>query len=55
MINITNSDAFSKYVCIDCEQKICIFDEFYLMVANVQKQLAAPSLEIDFAEVLNNI
>lgn len=28
-----------------------VFDEFYLMVANVQKQLTAPSLEIDFAEV----
>ncbi|KAK9303247.1 hypothetical protein QLX08_005013 [Tetragonisca angustula] len=50
VINISNSDAFSKYVCIDCEQKIYIFDEFCLMVANVQKQLAAPSLEIDFAE-----
>ncbi|KAG7209032.1 hypothetical protein KM043_015196 [Ampulex compressa] len=50
VINILTTDAFSKYVCIDCEQKICIFDEFCLMVANVQKQLAAPSLEIDFAE-----
>lgn len=50
VINISNTDAFSKYVCIDCEQKIYIFDEFCLMVANVQKQLAAPSLEIDFAE-----
>ncbi|XP_035728109.1 zinc finger protein 551-like isoform X1 [Vespa mandarinia] len=50
VINISTSDVFSKYVCIDCEQKICIFDEFCLMVANVQKQLAAPSLEIDFAE-----
>lgn len=50
VISISTSDAFSKYVCIDCEQKICTFDEFCLMVANVQKQLAAPSLEIDFAE-----
>ncbi|XP_066597645.1 uncharacterized protein [Prorops nasuta] len=50
VINISNSDVFSKYVCIDCEQRICIFDEFCLMVANVQKQLTAPSLEIDFAE-----
>ncbi|XP_043258807.1 zinc finger protein 567-like [Colletes gigas] len=50
VISISNSDSYSKYVCIDCEQKICIFDEFYLMVANVQKQLASPSLEIDFAE-----
>lgn len=36
---------------MDCEQKICSFDEFCLMVANVQKQLTAPSLEIDFTEV----
>lgn len=50
VINISSTDVFTKYVCIDCEQKICIFDEFCLMVANVQKQLAAPSLEIDFAE-----
>ncbi|XP_053981119.1 zinc finger protein 84-like [Hylaeus volcanicus] len=50
VINISNSDVYSKYVCIDCEQKICVFDEFYLMVANVQKQIAAPSLDIDFAE-----
>lgn len=50
IINISASDVFSKYVCIDCEQKICTFDEFCLMVANIQKQLAAPSLEIDFAE-----
>ncbi|XP_078042141.1 uncharacterized protein LOC144472701 [Augochlora pura] len=50
VINISNSDTFSKYVCMDCEQKICTFDEFYIMVANVQKQLAAPALEIDFAE-----
>ena len=51
VINIGISDTFSKYVCMDCEQKICTFDEFCLMVANVQKQLTAPSLEIDFAEV----
>ncbi|XP_057325163.1 zinc finger protein 561-like [Microplitis mediator] len=50
IINVSISDTFSKYVCMDCEQKICSFDEFCLMVANVQKQLAAPSLEIDFAE-----
>ncbi|KAK0082881.1 hypothetical protein PV325_009709 [Microctonus aethiopoides] len=50
VINVSISDTFSKYVCMDCEQKICTFDEFCLMVANVQKQLAAPSLEIDFAE-----
>ncbi|XP_012280804.1 zinc finger protein 567 isoform X2 [Orussus abietinus] len=50
VINISSTDTFSKYVCIDCEQRICIFDEFCLMVANVQKQLAAPSLEIDFTE-----
>ncbi|XP_034945235.1 zinc finger and BTB domain-containing protein 49-like [Chelonus insularis] len=50
VMNISTSDNFSKYVCIDCEQKICNFDEFFLMVANVQKQLTAPSLEIDFAE-----
>lgn len=53
-MNISNSDTFSKYVCIDCEQKICTFDEFYIMVANVQKQLAAPSLEIDFTEVFDD-
>ncbi|XP_012280812.1 oocyte zinc finger protein XlCOF28 isoform X3 [Orussus abietinus] len=51
VINISSTDTFSKYVCIDCEQRICIFDEFCLMVANVQKQLAAPSLEIDFTEI----
>lgn len=51
MINISNSDIHSKYICIDCEQKIYIFDEFCLMVANVQKQLSAPSLEINFTEV----
>jgi hypothetical protein len=28
-----------------------MFDKFCLMVANVQKQLSAPSLEINFAEV----
>ncbi|XP_043276458.1 zinc finger protein 1 homolog [Venturia canescens] len=50
VINIGIGDTFTKYVCMDCEQKICTFDEFCLMVANVQKQLAAPSLEIDFAE-----
>ncbi|OXU26793.1 hypothetical protein TSAR_006079 [Trichomalopsis sarcophagae] len=50
IISISISDAFSKYVCNECEQKICTFDEFCLMVANVQKQLAAPSLELDFAE-----
>ncbi|XP_076236901.1 uncharacterized protein LOC143180810 [Calliopsis andreniformis] len=50
VINISSSDTFSKYVCIDCEQKICTFDEFCLMVANVQKQLTAPALEIDFTE-----
>ncbi|XP_063972606.1 zinc finger protein 229-like isoform X1 [Diachasmimorpha longicaudata] len=50
VINVAESDDFSKYVCMDCEQKICSFDEFCLMVANVQKQLAAPSIEIDFAE-----
>lgn len=51
VINISHTDAFSKHVCIDCEQKIYTFDEFCLTVANVQKQLSAPSLEIDFAEV----
>lgn len=51
VINILASDAFSKYVCIDCEQKIYTFDEFCLTVANVQKQLTAPALEINFAEV----
>lgn len=50
VINISHTDAFSKHVCIDCEQKIYTFDEFCLTVANVQKQLSAPSLEIDFAE-----
>ncbi|XP_014215930.1 zinc finger protein 184-like [Copidosoma floridanum] len=50
IINISIADAFSKYVCNDCEQKICVFDEFCLMVANVQKQLAAPTLDINFAE-----
>ena len=50
VINISNSDTHSKYICIDCEQKIYIFDEFCLMVANVQKQLSAPSLEINFTE-----
>lgn len=51
VINIGITDALTKYVCLECEQKICTFDEFCLMVANVQRQLAAPSLEIDFAEV----
>ncbi|XP_074095896.1 uncharacterized protein LOC141525340 [Cotesia typhae] len=50
VINVSISDTFSKYVCMDCEQKLCSFDEFCLMVANVQKQLSAPSLEINFAE-----
>ncbi|XP_046411182.1 zinc finger protein 418 isoform X1 [Neodiprion pinetum] len=50
VINILVSDAFSKFVCVECEQKIYVFDEFCLMVANVQKQLTAPALEIDFAE-----
>ncbi|XP_012256864.2 zinc finger protein 62-like isoform X1 [Athalia rosae] len=50
VINILASDEFSKFVCIDCEQKIYVFDEFCLTVANVQKQLTAPTLEIHFAE-----
>ncbi|XP_015600350.1 zinc finger protein 16 isoform X2 [Cephus cinctus] len=50
VIIISSTDGFSKFVCFECEQKICMFDEFCLMVANVQKQLTAPSLEIDFAE-----
>ncbi|XP_011502947.1 PREDICTED: zinc finger protein 184-like [Ceratosolen solmsi marchali] len=50
IISISISDNLSKYVCNICEQTICMFDEFCLMVANVQKQLSAPSLEINFTE-----
>ncbi|CAG5097407.1 Protein of unknown function [Cotesia congregata] len=28
VINVSISDTFSKYVCMDCEQKICSFDEY---------------------------
>ncbi|KAJ8680469.1 hypothetical protein QAD02_016256 [Eretmocerus hayati] len=50
IISITLTDRLSKNVCSECEKVLCSFDEFCLMVANVQKQLVAPSIEINFAE-----
>ncbi|KAL7287998.1 hypothetical protein TKK_0018050 [Trichogramma kaykai] len=51
---ISITDHLTKFICTDCEHQICSFDEFCLMVADVQKQFQPPSLELDFAEDMLN-